>query len=241
MFRLIVIIFWNMYRIPYMVLKMRYMAKHPKRFSELDRYRFAQHEILCMNQAGKIETEVYGKENLPKEGGYIMYPNHQGKYDATGIIFAHDKPCTFVMDKAKSYQFFVREMVNLLGAKRMELKNIRQGLQIIQEMTEDVRNGKRYIIFSEGGYHKNHNHVQQFKAGSFKAAVRARVPIVPVCLIDTYKPLNSLTVGRVTTKISFLPPLYYKDYKDMKTPQIAEYVRQAIIDEMKRFGIDGEE
>ncbi|MDD6579025.1 MAG: 1-acyl-sn-glycerol-3-phosphate acyltransferase, partial [Lachnospiraceae bacterium] len=91
MFRLIVIVFWNMYQIPYMVLKMRYMAKHPKRFSELDRYRFAQHEILCMNQAGKIETEVYGKENLPKEGGYIMYPNHQGKYDATGIIFAHDK------------------------------------------------------------------------------------------------------------------------------------------------------
>ncbi|MDD6448351.1 MAG: 1-acyl-sn-glycerol-3-phosphate acyltransferase, partial [Lachnospiraceae bacterium] len=98
-----------------------------------------------------------------------------------------------------------------------------------------------YIIFSEGGYHKNHNHVQKFKPGSFKAAVRAKAPIVPVCLIDTYKPLNSLTVGRVRTKISFLKPFYYEDYKNMKTPEIAEHVRQAIIDEMKRFGIDGEE
>ncbi len=119
MFRLITIVFWNLFRIPYMVITMRTMSNHPETYSELDRYRFAQQEVNYMNKAGKIITEVYGTENLPAEGGYVMFPNHQGKYDATGIIYAHDQPCTFVMDKAKSYTFFVREMVNLLGAKRL--------------------------------------------------------------------------------------------------------------------------
>ena len=81
--------------------------------------------------------------------------------------------------------------------------------------------------------------IRYFKPGSFKAAVRAKAPIVPVCLIDSYKPFNTLTVGPVVTKVSFLKPLYYEEYKDMKTPEIASIVRQRIIDEMARFGING--
>ena len=48
-----------------------------------------------------------------------MYPNHQGKYDALGIIYAHKQPCSFVMDKAKSNSFLVKELVDMLGAKRL--------------------------------------------------------------------------------------------------------------------------
>ncbi len=238
MIRFLVIIFWNLYRIPYMVIRMRYMTKHRDKFTELEMYRFAQSEIKAMNDAGKIITEVYGTENLPKEGGYILFPNHQGKYDATAIIFSHEKPCTFVMDKAKSYQFFVREMVNMLRAKRLELNNLRQGLRVINEMTEEVKDGRIFIIFSEGGYHKNHNKVQDFKPGSFKSAVRAKCPIVPVTLIDTYKPLNSLSVGKVVTKVIFNEPLYYDDYKDLKTPEIANIVKDRIVSTMKDFGVD---
>lgn len=60
-----------------------------------------------------------------------MYPNHQGKYDALGIIYAHKQPCSFVMDKAKSNSFLVKELVDMLGAKRLELDNVRQNLTVI--------------------------------------------------------------------------------------------------------------
>lgn len=237
MIRFIVIIFWNLYRIPYMVLRMRFMTRHRDRFSEEEMYKFAQSEIKAMNDAGKIINESFGHENLPKEGGYVLFPNHQGKYDATAIIYAHEKPCTFVMDKNKSYQFFVREMVNMLRAKRLEINNLRQGLQIINEMTDEVKNGRIFIIFPEGGYKNNHNRVQEFKPGSFKSAMRAKCPIVPVTLIDTYKPLNSLTVGKVNTKVIFNKPLYYEDYKDLKTPEIADIVKNSIIKTMEEYGV----
>lgn len=241
MLRLFWVILLNVRRGPYMVPKMRKMAKHPERYSELDRYSFMKKAVKYMKDSGKIFTEVYGTENLPKEGGYVMFPNHQGKYDALGIIYAHEKPCTFVMDKAKSNSFLVKEIVDLLDGKRLELDNVRQSFGVINTITKEVMAGRRYILFSEGGYDHNRNKVQQFKPGSFKSAVRAKAPIVPVALIDSYKPFNSFGLGKVVTKVIFISPLYYDDYKDMKTPEIAQIVRQNIIDAMKEHGIDGNE
>lgn len=238
MFRFIIVVLANIKRAPYLIPKMRKMFKHPERYSEQVRYAFAQKLIDYMKASGKIKTEVYGTENLPHEGGYVMFPNHQGKYDALGIIYAHKAPCSFVMDKAKSYSFLVKELVDMLGAKRLELDNVRQNLTIINEITEDVKQGKKYILFSEGGYDKNRNKVQQFKPGSFKCVVRSKTPIVPVALIDSYKPFNSWSIGPVTTKVIFLPPMYYDEYKNMKTPEIAKIVRQRIIDCMAEFDVD---
>ena len=47
-----------------------------------------------------ILIDAFGIENLPKEGGYMMYPNHQGKYDVYGIFCVHKKPLfmTYVYD-----------------------------------------------------------------------------------------------------------------------------------------------
>jgi len=217
---------------------MRKMAKQPEKYSIEDRYHLAQRAIQYMKKSGDIETEVYGTENLPEEGGYVMFPNHQGKYDALGIIYAHKNPCTFVMDKAKSYTFLVKEIVDLVEAKRMDIHNVRQGMRIIEEMTKEVQEGRRFIIFSEGGYHKNRNHVQTFKPGSFKSAVRAKAPIVPVALVDSYKPFNSFQFGKITTKVIFMKPLCYDDYRGLKTVEIANIVRDQIIETMAEYGVD---
>ena len=49
---------------------------------------------------------------------------------------------------------------------------------------------KDYLIFAEGTRTKNPNHVNEFKGGSFKCAMKAQCPIVPVALIDSYKPFE---------------------------------------------------
>ena len=80
MLRFILVVLANVKRGPYLIPKMRKMFHHPERYSEQVRYAFAQKLINYMKSSGKIKTEVYGTENLPLEGGYVMYPNHQGKY-----------------------------------------------------------------------------------------------------------------------------------------------------------------
>lgn len=229
MFRLIYVIIRNLFRAPYMITRMRYEADHPEKFSEKKRYELDRHAIRIMCKTGKIKTICFGRENLPKEGGYIMYPNHQGKYDALAIIISHDAPCSLVMDLDKSYSVLVREFIDLVGGKRLDKSDVRQAMRIIKEVADDVKAGKRYILFPEGGYEfNNKNHVTEFKPGSFKSATMSKMPIIPVALIDSYKVFNSLSFLPVTVQVHFLKPILYEEYKGMKTLEIAQLVKGRI-------------
>ena len=42
--------------------------------TEKKRYSLVLHAISLMKRSGRIHTRSYGEENLPKEGGYVMYP-----------------------------------------------------------------------------------------------------------------------------------------------------------------------
>ena len=229
MLKLIYVILMNLHRAPYMIPKMRNRADHPEKYTEEQRYALVHHVIYLMNKTGKITTEAYGLENLPQEGGYMMYPNHQGKYDVIGIMYTHKKPCSFVMDKNKSHTILVREFCDLVQGKRLEKDNPRQGITIINQVADDVAAGKRYILFPEGGYKfNNKNKVCDFKAGSFKIALKSKAPIIPIALIDSYKVFNSFHVGPLTTQVHYLKPIMYEEYKDLKTQEIAELVKQRI-------------
>ena len=174
MLRFIYVIIKNLFRAPYIIPKMRRESEHPERYTEEERYNLVKYMIRLMKVSGRIHTKAFGTENLPTEGGYIMYPNHQGKYDALGIIYTHKSPCSIVMDKAKSNTILVKEFIDLIQGKRLEKDNVRQAITIINEVANDVISGKRYILFPEGGYEfNNKNEVTDFKAGSVKSAIKA--------------------------------------------------------------------
>ena len=75
---------------------------------------------------------------------------------------------------------------------------------------------------------KNGNNVGSFKGGSFKAATKAKCPIIPVALVDSFKPFDTNSTRPVTVQVHFLKPMLYEDYKDMKTVEIAAAVEQQI-------------
>ena len=55
-----------------------------------------------MMHNGRIKTESHGQELLPKEGGYVMYPNHQGKYDTLGIMISRLSITDAILDFTSS-------------------------------------------------------------------------------------------------------------------------------------------
>ena len=115
-----------------------------------------------------------------------------------------------------------------MKAKFIDRDDVRQSMRIIIEVSQEVEKGRNYIIFAEGTRSKNGNKVGEFKGGSFKAATKAKCPIVPVALIDSFKPFDSHSVKKVEVQVHYLEPLYYGEYKDMKTVEIAEEVKRRI-------------
>lgn len=228
MLRFLQVIVCNLPRI-YMIPRMAYKARHGEKYSEEECYRYAQLAIRRMMKAGHISTRKYGTEHLPQAGGYMLFPNHQGKYDALGIMYAHEKPCSVVIDDAKSHGILVKQFIDLIHGKRLVKDDPRQSVALIRELAEDTKNGRRFIIFPEGGYYKNHNTVGEFKAGSFKSAVKVKVPIIPVALVDSYKAFEKWTLKPVVTQVHFLKAIPYDEYKNMSTAQIAVLVHDRIV------------
>lgn len=210
---------WNVWRI----------ERHRTKYNEEHRYRFARRMIAIMKHNARIRTNSYGTENLPKQGGYVMYANHQGKYDSLGIISSHKQPCTIMMDAKRSHLILANQFITLLQGCRIDKTNIRTQLTAIKQVIDEVKSGRRYIIFPEGGYYKNQNNVQDFLPGAFKCAMRAHSPIVPVALIDSYKPFSINSLKSVTTQVHFLEPLYYEDYEGLTSKEISELVRDRIM------------
>lgn len=236
MLRFLYVIIMNLFRAPFMITRMRYEADHPEKFSEKRRYELDQRAVRIMCHTGKIRTVCYGKENLPKEGGYIMYPNHQGKFDALAIILCHEAPCSVVMDLKKSKSILVREFIDLIQGKRLDKTDVRQAMKVIREVANEVKEGKRYILFPEGGYERNRkNQVSDFKPGSFKSATMSKAPIVPVALIDSFQVFNGWKVTPVTAQVHFLKPVLYEEYQGMKTQEIANLVKTKIEDEIAEY------
>lgn len=218
----------------YLILSCHHIERHPEKYDESSRYALALKASRVIEKNARIKTVGTGMENLPEDGGYILYPNHQGRFDAVGIMLTHKKPLSFVVDKGRSRVLLLNEFTSLVKGKRLDKNNIKEQVQIILDISKEVSSGRKYIIFPEGGYEdKKSNDVEEFMPGSFKAATRAKCPIVPVALIDSYRLFSENSLKRLTTYVHYLKPLYYEDYKDMNTRQIAEYVRNQIVSFIK--------
>lgn len=134
-----------------------------------------------------------------------------------------------MMDEARSKMPLVKQFIDMVGGKRLCLHDLRQAARVIREVSKEVGYGRKYIIFPAGGYsHRNGNHVDAFKAGSFKSAMRAKAPIVPVALVDSWKVFDLWSLRKVNTQVYYLKPIPYEEYRDMKSVEVAKLVYDRI-------------
>lgn len=178
--------------------------------------------------AGNIKIDIKGVENIPSEDGFIFYPNHQGLFDVLTFFYSCPRPFAFVIKKEVEDTFFLKQVIAATGSLAMDRKDIRQSMRIINQVADEVKNGRNYLIFAEGTRSRQGNRLRDFKGGSFKAAQKAKCPIVPCALINAFVPFDENSIRPVTVRLVYLPPMYYEEYQSMKTNEIAAEVKRRI-------------
>lgn len=226
--RILLMVFRNILLVPIFWIKLCYHASHVDKYTEEEHFKLLKFIDHRANKGGNVTIDAYGLDNIPKEGGCILYPNHQGMYDTLAIMAVCPRPFSVVAKKELANIQFLKQVFACVKAYAIDREDVRQGLKVIMNVANDVKNGKMFIIFPEGTRSKNGNQVGEFKGGSFKAATKAKCPIVPVALIDSFKPFDTNSIKPVTVQVHFMKPLFYEDYKDMKTTEIAEVVQERI-------------
>lgn len=221
-------VFRNIFLVPFMWIKLCYYASHVDKYPEEKRFALLRFITTRANKGGNVTIEVYGQENIPEQDGFIFFPNHQGLYDVLAVAQVCPRPFSVVAKKEVAHIQFLKQVFACMKAYMIDRDDLRQAMQVINSVADEVKKGRNYLIFAEGTRSKNGNEVQTFKGGSFKAAVKAKCPIVPVALVDAFIPFDVNTIKPVTVQVHFLESINYEEYKNMKTTEIAKQVKERI-------------
>lgn len=226
--RLVLMILKNIFIVPWAYGKLCYYAKHTDQYSEEKKYSHIQYMFQKAVKAGNVDLQIYGKENIPEDNGFMMYANHQGLFDILAITASFDKPWAAVMKKELYNMPMLKQMARCTKSLSLDREDVRQGLEVIKAVTKEVEAGRNYLIFPEGKRCRNKNGMLEFHKGSFRCAVKAKCTILPIALIDSYKVLDEKGSKPVSVQIHYLKPVFYEEYKDMNTTALAEMIHDRI-------------
>lgn len=231
--RLAMMLLKNILRLPGAYAKICHYAKHTDKYSEEEKYDHVRYMFDRAIKAGNVELVVTGKENLPEESGYLIYANHQGLFDILALVSAMEKPFAAVLKKELYKYPLIKQMVDASNSFVMDREDIRQSMTVIQNVTNEVKNHRNYLIFPEGTRSKKGNEMLEFHGGSFKCATKAKCPVVPIALIDCFKVLDQKGSKPLKVYLHILPTIRPEEYEGISTKELAAMVRERIENKMK--------
>lgn len=226
----------NLIKVPGLWVKLCRYAKnapeHPEQ--EQERYDHIRHILTLGVTSGNIHMDVTGLDNLPPEDGFLIYANHQGLFDCVALVYASPRPLAAVCKKELAGIPFVQQVIDCTKSFLMDREDPRQSLSVIQDVTKEVASGRNYVIFPEGTRSREGNQIQEFHAGSFRAAIKAKKPVVPVAVVDTHKVFDTKGSAPVYAQLHFLPAIQPEEFEGMKAQELCDLVKSRIEDAVKR-------
>ena len=237
--RIALMVLRNILKVPAAYSKLSRYAKNPEKYTEKEMYRHIQYILREAIKGGNVNVNVFGKENIPEENGFLLVSNHQGMFDVLAIVANCDNPMGGVykieLDNRGRGIPLIKEIIRCTNSFPMDRNDVRQSLTVIQNVTEELKKGRNYLIFPEGTRSKNGNVMGEFHGGSFRCAVKARAPILPIAVIDCHRILDEKGSKPMTCQVHFLKPISYEEYKDLKTPDLAALVKSRIQETIDRY------
>ena len=181
--RIVTMVLRNFWIVPGAWIKLCRYAANPQKYSELEKYRHIQYILRRAVDGGNINLKVSGTENIPQDGGFMFYANHQGMFDVLAIAVTCDRPVGAVLKKELYNIPFIHQVALCTQSYAMDREDVRQSLTVIQQVTEEVKKGRAYLIFPEGTRNRKGEGMLPLKSGAFVVAQSAGADIVPCRVI----------------------------------------------------------
>jgi 1-acyl-sn-glycerol-3-phosphate acyltransferase len=175
-------------------------------------------------------VRLHGRENLPAPGVPVVYmANHQSYMDIPALLGYLPVQFRIIAKESLFKVPFMGWHLRRAGNIPINRTNRREAMRSINAAVERIRGGTSVVVFPEGTRSRT-GELQDFKAGSFKLAVKAGVPIVPVTIIGTCRvlPKDSLVFhpGRVDMYVG--RPVETRDMVEERLDDLIARVRAEI-------------
>ena len=176
-----------------------------------------------------VNVTVRGRANLP-DGHCIVVANHASYLD--GLLLKGYLPGRFsfvIKGEMRNFgpaHFLLRRS----GAKFVERSEVSGSTRDARQIVRAAQDGESLAVFPEGTFEEQPG-VGRFRPGAFAAAVRGKLPVVPIAISGTRQMLPSerLLPRRSRLTVDILPAILPDDPDFEHRRTLAEAARQRIL------------
>lgn len=183
--------------------------------------------------AAGAKIEVTGEENIPK-GTAVYVANHQSYFDIPVVLTHTGQPRALMAKDSLSKIPGLRGWMDLLQCVYVNRSDEKASMRALMDSTKLVKHGVSMTIFPEGTRSKG-GPIGEFKGGAFRAAISAKVPVVPITIDGTWHLFEER--GRIrkgTVRVVIHPPIPTAGMSREQVRELPEQVRQEILSGMSQ-------
>jgi len=181
----------------------------------------------------RIKIQVQGLDNLLTDRAQLICANHQSLFDILILDSILPLQFRFVVKKELFSVPILGRCLRYEKQIQVDRQNRRKGIESIMAAGDLINKGRSIVVFPEGT-RSTDGEVKRFHKGSLLIAFNTDAPIVPISINGSFGIMSkkSFRLRPGLVKVVIHPPIETKGLSRAEQKEMAEKVRQIVIDGM---------
>lgn len=183
-----------------------------------------------INMISRVKvTKVVGLENIPKDGKLVIYGNHKSQIDPFIVLEIMSRPLAFTPKKSLYKIPFLKQYMDAVGCFPIDRESDRNTARELVKAIKRTKEGLAIMVFPEGGIKdRDDDTMKEMRAGAYQIALKSEATILPLTIIGNANIHKRAPFRKTKVQLVIHEPIYYEEYKNKTTFQLAEEVLEVI-------------
>ncbi len=193
-------------------------------------------------KTNRVQVIVEGLEKILPERSYVFISNHTSNLDPLAVAWKLPHTLRFVgkkaLEKIPLFGFAARHA----GVIFIDRNDTPKAIESINKTIRELRCGISPYFYAEGS-RSSGGELKPFKKGGVVLALKARLPIVPITVLDGYKlfPKRSIHIKPGIMRVVIGDPIETSSLLEEDRDKILENVRAIIYRNIEKYDGCGRE
>ena len=183
--------------------------------------------MLCIFCWIFFRLRLFGKENIPKKGAFIVASNHQSYLDPALCGAPLKRPMRYLArDSLFKNRFFGAAISSI---RAMPLKQGQDDLTTVRTVIKMLKAGDGVCLFPEGTRTED-GRIEPFKPGLGLLCRRGKAPIIPTVIDGAFEcwPKGKKIFSFGSVWVKFGKPITLEQVKEMGNEEFADHLTKTV-------------
>jgi 1-acyl-sn-glycerol-3-phosphate acyltransferase len=189
-------------------------------------------------KTNRVKLQVEGLEKIVRNKSYVFISNHASNLDPPALCLAIPQTLRFIAKRSLAKVPIFGQALKLGRIILIDRSDNQKAVETINKAIKDLKGGISAFFFAEGTRSPD-GMLQDFKKGGIMVALKTKLPIIPITVVDSYKllPRKALRIRPGVLRIIVGDPIDTSGYTEDDKDFLVQKVRDVIADTLKRYSV----